>query len=254
MTSSARSTWLIPTGLLVLGAVPVLAGGLRLAELAGGAQVLPDGDRIASPPLPVVAHILAVTVFSVLGAFQFAPRFRRLHRGWHRAAGRILIPCGLLTALSGLWLTLFLPRGPLDSDALVVVRVVVSVAMAGSLVLGFVAVRRRDFVRHRAWMIHGYAIGMGAGTQFFTQMAWLAAVGPLTTSGRTGTMTAAWLINVGVAEWIIRRRGGTAGARPAGRADRARDDAAASAQARRVVSRSAAGRGRRPVPVRTEKS
>ncbi|MEV4712671.1 DUF2306 domain-containing protein [Micromonospora sp. NPDC049374] len=226
MTSSARSTWLIPAGLLVLSAVPVVAGGLRLTELAGGAQVLPDGDRIASAPLPVVAHIVAVTVFSVLGAFQFAPRFRRLHRRWHRVAGRILIPCGLLTALSGLWLTLFLPPGALDSTALVAVRVVVSVAMAGALVLGFVAVRRRDFARHRAWMIRGYAIGMGAGTQFFTQMAWLATVGPVTTAGRTGTMTAAWLINVVLAEWIIRRRGGAARARPAVRGRRAREDTA----------------------------
>ncbi|WP_307870802.1 DUF2306 domain-containing protein [Micromonospora sp. C51] len=226
MPSSARSTWLIPAGLLLLSAVPVAAGGLRLTELAGGAQVLPDGDRIASAPLPVIVHIVAVTGFSVLGAFQFAPRFRRRHRRWHRVAGRILIPCGLLTALSGLWLTLFLPPGALDSGTLVAVRVVVSVAMAGSIVLGFVAVRRRDFTRHRAWMIRGYAIGMGAGTQFFTQMAWLAAVGPLTTFGRTGTMTAAWLINVILAEWIIRRRDGTAGARPAARGRRAREDTA----------------------------
>ncbi|MFI7549089.1 DUF2306 domain-containing protein [Micromonospora sediminimaris] len=226
MTASARSTWLIPAGLLVLGVVPVVAGGLRLAELAGGAQVLPDGDRIASPPLPLVAHIVAVTVFSVLGAFQFTPRSRRPHRGWHRIAGRVLIPFGLLTAVSGLWLTLVPARGPLDSDTLVAVRVVVSVAMAGAIVLGFVAVRRRDFARHRAWMIRGYAIGMGAGTQFFTQMAWLAAVGPLTTFGRTGTMTAAWLINVVLAEWIIRRRGGTAGARPAARGRRAREGTA----------------------------
>nr|WP_230416549.1 DUF2306 domain-containing protein [Micromonospora tarapacensis] len=197
--------------MLVLSAVPVLAGGLRLAELAGGAQALPDGDRIASAPAPVVLHIVSVTVFSVLGAFQFAPGLRRRRRGWHRAAGRLLVPCGLLTALSGLWLTLFMPRAALDGDALAAVRVVVSVVMATSIVLGFVAVRRRDFARHRAWMIRGYAIGMGAGTQFFTQVAWMAAVGPLTMSSKTGTMAAAWLINVAVAEWIIRRRPARAG-------------------------------------------
>ncbi|MFV2085675.1 hypothetical protein [Micromonospora sp. LOL_021] len=55
-------------------------------------------------------------------------------------------------------------------------------------------------------MIRGYAIGMGAGTQFFTQLAWLAVVGPVTASGRTGTMAAGWLINVVVAEWVVRRR------------------------------------------------
>jgi len=213
VTSSAKANWLIPTGLLVLSAVPVIAGSLRLAELAGGAPVLPDGDRIGSVPVPVVLHIVSVTVFSVLGAFQFAPGLRRRRRGWHRVAGRIVAPCGLVAALSGMWLALFLPRAPVDSDLLAGIRVVVSVAMCTSLILGFVAIRQRDFHRHRAWMIRGYAIGMGAGTQAFTQVPWLIVAGPLTAAGKTGTLVAGWLINIVVAEWIIRRRA----ARPARR-------------------------------------
>ncbi|MEV0714464.1 DUF2306 domain-containing protein [Asanoa sp. NPDC050611] len=210
------SNWLIPTGLVLLAAVPVVAGSFRLAELAGGPATVPDSDRVTSAPVALALHIVSVTVFSVLGAFQFAPRFRRRNRGWHRAAGRILVPCGLIAALSGLWLTLFLPPGPHDSTALVVIRAVVVAFMAGALVRGFVAVRRREFARHRAWMIRGYAIGLGAGTQAFTNAAWLAAVGPITTTGRTATLTAGWVINVLVAEWLIRRR--RAAASPLGRA------------------------------------
>ncbi|WP_239091159.1 DUF2306 domain-containing protein [Asanoa iriomotensis] len=207
------SNWLIPTGLVLLAAVPVAAGSLRLAELAGGPATIADSDRVTSAPVALALHIVSVTVFSILGAFQFAPRFRRRNRGWHRAAGRILVPCGLTAALSGLWLTLFLPPGTHDSGALVVIRVVVVAWMGAALVRGFVAVRRREFARHRAWMIRGYAIAMGAGTQAFTNAAWLAAVGPLTTTGRTATLTAGWLINVVVAEWIIRRRRAAAGPR-----------------------------------------
>ncbi|MFY1691659.1 DUF2306 domain-containing protein [Plantactinospora sp. WMMB782] len=206
MTRPARSDRLVLLGLLLLAAVPVLAGSVRLIEFAGGAQVLPDSDRIGSAPVPVLLHIVSVTVFSVLGAFQFAPGFRRRHRSWHRYAGRLLVVAGLLTALTGLWLTLFLPPAAVDSPALVAVRVLVCVFMTVSIVLGFRAVRRRDFAAHRAWMIRGYAIAMGAGTQFLTQTAWLVSVGALTPAGRTGTMTAAWLINVVVAEWVIRRR------------------------------------------------
>jgi uncharacterized membrane protein YozB (DUF420 family) len=197
---------LIPVALLGLAFVPVLAGSLRLAELAGGAAVLPDGDRVGSVPAPLILHIVSVTVFSVLGAFQFAPTFRRRRRGWHRAAGRVLIPVGLVVALTGLWLALFLPRSAVDSDLLAGIRVVVAVAMGAALVLGFRAVLRRDFARHRAWMIRGYAISMGAGTQFFTQVTWLLAAGPLTTTGKTVTLAAGWLINVVVAERIIRGR------------------------------------------------
>ncbi|MDG4786513.1 DUF2306 domain-containing protein [Micromonospora sp. WMMD1102] len=206
MTHPARSDRLVLTGLLLLAAVPVLAGSVRLVEFAGGGRVLPDSDRIGSAPVPVLLHIVSVTVFSVLGAFQFAPGFRRRHRSWHRYAGRLLVVAGLLTAVTGLWLTLFLPPAAVDSSALVAVRVVVCVFMTVSIVLGFRAVRRRDFAAHRAWMIRGYAIAMGAGTQFLTQVAWLVSVGALTPASRTGTMTAAWLINVTVAEWVIRRR------------------------------------------------
>ena len=202
----STANWLIPTGLLALAAVPVLAGSLRLAELAGGAEVLADSERVTSAPVPLALHIASVTVFGVLGAFQFAPGFRRSRRGWHRAAGRILVPCGLVAAGSGLWLTLFLPHAALDSPALAAIRIVVVAYMAASLVLGFAAIRRRDFPRHRAWMIRGYAIGMGAGTQAFTQVGWLIAGGALTVSSRFGTMAAAWLINAVVAEWVVRRR------------------------------------------------
>jgi hypothetical protein len=197
--------WLIPSGLVGLSLIPVVAGSLRLAEFAGGAAVLPDGDRIGTQAQPIVVHIVSVTVFSLLGAFQFAPGFRRRNRRWHRIAGRTVLPSGVVAALSGLWLTFALPPGPFDSQTLVGVRVVVAAAMTGSLVLGFVSVRRRDFPAHRGWMIRGYAIGVAAGTQVFTNAAWLVAVGPITTTGRTVTMTAAWLLNVAVAEWVIRR-------------------------------------------------
>ena len=60
---------------------------------------------------------------------------------------------------------------------------------------------------HRAWMIRGYAIGLGAGTQVFTQGGLILATGPLTLSGNTYAMLAGWLVNIGVAEWAIRRIG-----------------------------------------------
>ena len=213
VTIEAMKNWLIPTGLIGLGLVPVIAGGLRLNELAGGAAVIPDGARVSTAPVPLVLHIVGVTVFSMLGAFQFAPRLRRRHPRRHRIAGRVLVPAGLVAAGSGVWLSF--SSAAIQGGLLAVIRLVVAVAMSASLVLGFAAVRRRDFPRHRAWMIRGYAIGMGAGTQAFTQTAWLLAVGPMTPAGRIGTMTAGWLINVLVAEWIIRRAAGKA--RPAPR-------------------------------------
>jgi hypothetical protein len=40
-----------------------------------------------------------------LAAQGRAPAFRRRRPGWHRAAGRLLVACGVLVGLSGLWMT-----------------------------------------------------------------------------------------------------------------------------------------------------
>jgi hypothetical protein len=50
---------------------------VRLTQLGTGAAVTVDNARFFASPLPVVLHIAAVIVYSLLGAFQFAPAFRR---------------------------------------------------------------------------------------------------------------------------------------------------------------------------------
>lgn len=196
----------MPAGLIALSVVPVAAGAARLTELAGGAEVTAENARFFAMPLPVVLHILGASVYSVLGAFQFASGFRRRKPGWHRAAGRILVPCGLVVALSGLWMTLFYPRPPGDGDLLSGFRLVFGSAMVGSIILGLAAIRRRDVARHRAWMARAYAIGMGAGTQVFTHLPWILILGRPGELTRALLMGAGWVINLAVAEWVIRKR------------------------------------------------
>src|SRR5689334_13362990 len=111
-TASTRADWLVPTALIALSAVPFLAGVIRLVGLAGGAEITPENARFVAVPLPVVLHILSALPFCILGAFQFAPGFRRRRPGWHRLAGRLLVPCGLTAGLSGLWMTQFYPLYP----------------------------------------------------------------------------------------------------------------------------------------------
>jgi hypothetical protein len=78
--------------------------------------------------------------------------------------------------------------------------------MVGSIILGFTAIRRRDVRRHRAWMMRGYALGLGAGTQALILMAGEMIAGPPSELSRALLMGAAWVINLAVAEWAIRRR------------------------------------------------
>jgi uncharacterized membrane protein YozB (DUF420 family) len=143
-------------------------------------------------------------VFAILGAFQFSARFRRRRPGWHRRAGRLLVIAGLGVALSALWLNQFFPKAGASREVLYPLRVVFGVALVVTLVLGLLAARRRDFARHRAWMIRSYAIALVAGTQVFT----LGFGGTLFGHGGVTTallMGAAWGINLAVAEWVVRR-------------------------------------------------
>jgi uncharacterized membrane protein len=203
--ASRASEWLVPAGLLLLSFIPIAGGAFRMTQLAGG-QITPANARFFASPLPVVLHVFSVTIFSLLGAFQFAPSFRRRHPAWHRTAGRILIPSGLVAALSGLWMTLFYPWPKGDGEILYGFRLLFGSLMLLSILLGVAAIRRQEFVQHGHWMMRGYAIGLGAGTQAFSLMAWEVFLGKPEVFPRALLMGAGWVINLIVAEWIIRRQ------------------------------------------------
>lgn len=202
---AGSAAWLVPA-LLVLSAIPLAAGAVRLTQLAGGAEITPANARFFAAPVPVALHIVSAAVYAILGAFQFSAGFRRRWPGWHRAAGRLVVGCGLLVGLSALWMTLFYPWPDGDGALLYALRLVFGSAMVGSIVLGVTAIRRGDAKGHRAWMMRGYALGLGAGTQALTLLAGEVIAGPPGEVSRALLMGAAWVINLAVAEWAIRRR------------------------------------------------
>ena len=205
-TASRRWDWLVPTLLILLSLVPAIAGTARLAQLAGNGEVTAANARFFDQPIPVTLHILVVIPYSIVGAFQFSPGFRRRNRPWHRAAGRVIGVFGLLAAITGLWMAHFYPWPAGDGIGVYVERLIFGSAMLVAIILGLDAVRRREYKTHGAWMIRAYAIGMGAGTQALTHLPWfiLMDTNPGET-GRTVMMGAGWVINVVVAEWIIRK-------------------------------------------------
>lgn len=197
--------WRIAAALIALATVPLLAGGVRLGELIQGAEVTAENARFFSAPVPVILHILSVTAYSLLGAFQFLPSLRRSHPSWHRRCGRILVFGGLLVALSGLWLTQFYPAAPNGSTLLYLTRLAVGIAMLLFIFLAIASILRRNFVRHGAYMIRAYALALGAGTQVFTGATLLLIPGESGKLAIALSMAMGWIINILVAEWIIHR-------------------------------------------------
>lgn len=197
-----RTAWLAIIGLMLLSALPVIGGAFRLGEVSTDAEsTLPLASLIA-----IVAHTVAMSVYCLLGAFQFSPALR-IRRSWHRIVGRALIPAGLIAALSAVWLAVFF-GAPANELALAMVRLVFAVVMTVSLLLGTVAIKRRDFVAHGAWATRAYAIAVAGGTQALVVTLWTILVAEVDATGETRLVAAGFVINIVVAELLIRRRSG----------------------------------------------
>ena len=200
-------SWKLLTSLLLLSLVPVVAGVLRLLGLAGGGAVTPENARFMATPGPVVLHIVCAALFCVLGAFQFDSAIRLRYPRLHRVSGRVVVPCGILAALTGLWMTVGYPiPAELQGDLLYGVRVVVGLSMTLAIVVSVRAVLQRRIARHEAWMVRAYALGQGAGTQVLIMLPVTLIAGAPTFVFRDLLMASAWSLNVVFAEWIIRRR------------------------------------------------
>jgi len=206
MTNATRIDWKVPLVLLVISAIPLAAGIARLIGLAGNPGISAENDRFVAAPLSVIVHIVSASLFSILGALQFSSGLRQLSPQWHRVSGRIVVACGVLAALTGLWMTVMYPIPlELQGGLLYAVRVLVSVAMLLSIFIAVVSVTDGDIATHRAWMIRAYALGQGAGMQVVVLLPWMLLIGKPSMLQRDVLMSLAWLINLLVAEMAIQR-------------------------------------------------
>lgn len=199
-TQRPRSGWRAITGLLLLSALPVLGGVVSLRE----ASADPESAGLSASSVAMIAHIVGMSLYCLLGAFQFSPALR-IRRGWHRVAGRLLIPAGFIAALSAVWLAVFF-GGPSDELALALVRLVFASGMTAFLVLAVMAIKRRDFVAHGAWMTRAYAIAVSGGTQTLAFALWTIPFGDVDAFGEAWIVAVGIVINSIVAELLIRRR------------------------------------------------
>jgi uncharacterized membrane protein len=211
MSPLPSPSWKLLTCLFLLSLVPVLAGAVRLSGLVGlvgGSEVTPDNARFMAAPLPIALHIVSAALFCVLGAFQFDAAIRQRFPRLHRIAGRlVVVPSGLLAALTGLWMTTAsaIPA-ELQGELLHAVRIAVALAMTLAIMISVRAVWQRRIAQHQAWMVRAYALGQGAGTQVLILLPVTLIVGAPTFLFRDVLMASAWALNLVVAEWLIRRR------------------------------------------------
>lgn len=120
----------------------------------------PSDAAYADHPLLAYLHIVPGVVYLLGACLQVSRRFRTRHYTVHRRMGRVVVTCGLL---SGLLVFAFGVPYAFGGVSESIAAVVFGVWFVACLVLALRAIRRRDIVQHRRWMIRGFAVSLGVG-------------------------------------------------------------------------------------------
>lgn len=158
---------------------------------------------IAHPALGYI-HIGAGVVYLLGAALQVTKRFRVRHYAVHRRLGPIVITMG---TVSGVFAVVFAVPYAWGGTAEAAAAIVFAPWFVVCLLLGFRAIRRRDVVQHRRWMVRAFAVGTGIGTIRIWVGLFIAFAGdPLPAHATFGL--AFWLglsMHVLAGEWWLRR-------------------------------------------------
>ncbi len=173
-------------------------------------SVLRYFTNIEPPPPPIVAnafarpflviHVFGGVIALLAGPIQFVAPIRARWPSFHRATGRIYVAACAIGAPTGLVLALGATAGPVVS-----VGFAIPALLCGLFTwLGWRAAVDRRFDDHRAWMLRSYAVIAGAITLRLLIPAAAFLQFDFVEAYRVNAWLA-WMINVALAEYAIRR-------------------------------------------------
>lgn len=100
-------------------------------------------------------HVCCGILAAVLGPLQFWPRIRRDYLPLHRIAGRLYVAGVLVGSIAALGMAM-----KIDSENAAYALGLMGLALAWvvTTAMAFVAIRRKNFVQHKQWMIRSYMV------------------------------------------------------------------------------------------------
>lgn len=191
--------------------IPIMTGFLVLVGVGasvGHYFVEPYNPGFLKYPLVVHLHVILGALYLVAGTIQFMPRVRNRWPVYHRWAGRILVGVAMVVGAAALFMALAIPfsgwSGRIGNGFF-------AAFFLFALTRGFLAIRRRDIVRHREWMVRAFALALGIATMRLTFVPSLAvfqvqsATEPIVATLSAASFIGAFSLHLAVAEWWIRR-------------------------------------------------
>lgn len=160
----------IPSLLWVLGSLAILSAIFRVATTGyavfSGVMPSDPGDmHYVEHPWLTALHVIPGTLFLLLGPLQFVPSIRAHWPRFHRNSGRIFVASGLITAVTAISINIIFP--PFGGIFKSLAVFIFGAAQIITLIVAVHAILRRNIVRHRAWMVRAFAIGLSISTMRF---------------------------------------------------------------------------------------
>jgi uncharacterized membrane protein len=181
--------------------------GYALSFLARGQSAFPPNLResFSARPWGIYPHVLIGSIALLLGPLQFRRDLLLHNRPLHRRIGVVYVACAALTGVVGTYMSVYSLGGMVTHLGFGVLGVLT----VATTVCAYVRIRGYDVSAHREWMIRSYALIFGAVT--------LRAELPLLIIGFQGDFAPAyaivswlaWVPNILLAEWYLRRTRGT---------------------------------------------
>lgn len=152
----------------------------------------------------LVIHVAAAATALLVSPLQLLPRVRQRLPQWHRMTGRVYAVGCLVGGLSGFMLALGATTGLPSTLGFGLL----AIAWIYTTAQGWRYAVRRDFTRHRAWMIRSFALTCAAVTlRIYLPIVDLLLL-PFVESYRAISFLC-WVPNLLIAEAYLRRRAPT---------------------------------------------
>jgi uncharacterized membrane protein len=188
--------------LIFVTAIPILNSFVLVFQVPSGTYP-EDTARLAVAPVSLFAHVLAGVAFGITGPVQFIRALRHRFGALHRVLGRIYVLSGAIIGLSGLSIlvqVMSTRTPPVD-----IARGLFGVALLIALAMAMAAIRKRDVLRHRAWVIRAYAVGMGLGTVALVYIPIYIVTGQPPIGPMSDILfVVSWVLTIAFAEVVIR--------------------------------------------------
>lgn len=170
---------------------------MNLLPLLGGLL------KISSVEIYVWIHIIFSGLYGIFGALQMAIVIGEKQRRLHRKFGIVITLFGLISATTGIYMTVIMLFNGENSITLQVFRLMFGSLMFTFLCAGIFEIKRGRYLNHSKWMIRAYAIGFGAVTQIFVLLFGTVLIGNLSQTQNAFLMGFGWIINIVISEILI---------------------------------------------------